>query len=96
MAECIAVDPSDLVTRAERLRSLGLAIAPTADDAERLIDELTSIGSGGYADAGERFASSWALSMSVLAATLESIGTRLEEAAVTYAVFEEMLVEAVD
>ena len=96
MAECVAVDPSDLITRAERLRSLGLAVAPTADDANHLIDELTSIGSSAYARAGERFASSWALSLTVLAATLESIGTQLEEAAVTYAIFEEMLAEALN
>lgn len=94
MPECLAVDPADLIARAERLRSLGHEITPTAQGAERLLDELAAIGPDACAFVGRSFSSSWALSLHVLAGTLTEVSERLDAAAVTYAAFEELIAGA--
>lgn len=96
MPECLAVDPSDLEARAAWLRALGAQVTPTASDAERLCDELAAVGSTAYARIGDRFSVSWALALHVLAETLAEVGSKLDEAAVTYAAFEVLLAEAFD
>ncbi len=94
MPSCLAVDPSDLAARATRLRVLGAHVTPTVSDAEALHAELASVGAAAYARLGDRFSTSWALALHVLAGTLTDLASRLDEAAVTYAAFDAMLAEA--
>lgn len=94
MAECITVDPEELIRRATRLRSLGARIEPMAGDADRLADELAAVGSPAYGALGSDFSTSWQLAMQVFAGRLESVGDRLDAAAITYAAYEELLAEA--